>query len=369
MKYHLLVCAGLADEPSEELGGRTALEVSKKPHLDALAQKGTLGVGSFYPASLPASPEVALYSLLGYDPLESYTGLAPLEALALGLDLSDRDVAFRCDLVTVADGKMADPTAGNIPSLEAETLLKDLKGKIETKDRRLYPVESYKNLLLFIGSDKAEELDEMECPPARSIVGQKIASSLPKGKAQRELVDIMHTSEKVLEAHEVNRVRIDLKENPASQLWLWGQGRRPKLAPFKQKQGLDGGFYSETNFVKGFARAAGFEAYKSLDGMGSKPFSFFYQAAPHGLGLKERIKHIEDFDAKIVGPVVKRLSASKEPWRLAVATERRRQHAPVLIAGQGIDARGGAAFNEKNCAQTGVLFDPGHSWLGQFLKN
>ena len=195
---------------------------------------------------------------------------------------------------------------------------------------------------------------------------------LPKGKVQRDLLDIMHVSQSTLENHEVNRVRIDLKENPASQCWLWGQGRKPKLPPFKQKNGLEGGFFSETSFVKGLGRAAGLEEYRDVAAMGTRPFNLLYQSVPEAAAskeLKNKIKHIEEFDSKIVGPLYKKLSASKEPWRLAVATERMRQHAPLLMAGTGIDAKGAVSFNEKNCAQSGVLFDPGHSWLGQFLKN
>ena len=373
MKYFLLVCEALAEEPSDELGGRTVLEVAKTPFLDELAQKGKIGVGAFVPASLPASPEVALLSLLGFNPSEFYTGLAPLEALALGLDPSDHDVAFRCDLVTVAEGKMIDASAGYISAGEAASLLKDLKPKIEGKGRKLYSIDGHKNLLLFTDPDKAAELDEMECTPPRTVLGHKTASFLPKGKAQRALLDVMEVSQGILENHEVNRVRIDLKENPASQFWLWGQGRKPKLPSFKQRYGLDGGFFSEQSFVKGLGRALGFEAYRDLAALGSKPFSLFYKGAPRpdakSKELKNKIKHIEEFDAQVVGPLVKKLSASKEPWRLAVATERKRQHAPVHIAGAGIEAKGGTAFTEKNCAQTGVLFDPGHSWLGEFLKN
>ena len=373
MKYFLLVCEGLAGEPIEALGGSTPLEVAKTPFMDELAQKGKIGVGAFGPASLPASPVVALFSLLGFDPLEFYTGIAPLEALALGAALNDRDVAFRCDFVTVADGKMADDSAGNISSGEASTLLKDLKEKTENKHRKLYHQEGFKNILIFSDMDKAEDLDEMECSPPSAILRQKIAPAVPKGKAQQELLDFMDVTKSILENHEVNRVRIDLKENPASQCWLWGQGRRPKMPSFKQHAGIEGGFFSGVNFVKGLGAAIGLEPYRDLGAMGSKPFSLFYQA-PSGTAaetkeLKNQIKHIEEFDAKVVGPVFKKLTATKQPWRLAIATERGRQHAPILMHGAGIEGAGVVSFNEKNCAQSGVLFDPGHSWLGQFLKD
>lgn len=372
MKYFLLICEAMADDALEELGGRTPLEVAKTPFMDELAQKGKIGLGAFLPPSLPAASEVSLFSFLGFDPVEFYTGLAPLEALAMGISLNDLDVVFRCDFVTVGDEIMVDECAGNISSGEALTLLKGLKEKIENPHRKLYHQKDFKNILLYLHADNAADLDETECSPASAIVGQKIAAWLPKGKAQRELSDLMNASKAVLENHEINRVRIDLKENPASQCWLWGQGRKPKMPSFKQRYGIEGGYFSAVNFARGLCEAVGLTTYGDLASLGSKPFNLFYKGAPSAgfkpKELKDKIKHIEEFDAQVVGPVFKKLAASSRPWRLAVATQRMRQHAPILLHGTGVEGTGASSFNEKNCAQSGVLFDPGHLWLGDFLK-
>lgn len=372
MKYYLLVCEALADEPAEALGQRTPLEVAKTPFMDELAKRGKVGIAAFVPSSLAPGPPAALFSMLGFDPREFYTGLAPLEALALGIPMSDQEVAFRCDLVTVADGKMIDPSAGHISSKEAFSLLKDLKEKIENKTQRIYHEEGHKNILIISDADQTDDLDDMECLPAQEILGQKIAAHLPKGKAQRRLLELMSASQAVLENHEVNRVRIDLKENPASQFWLWGQGRKPKTPSFKQRSGIEGGFFSEVNFVRGFGAAVGLERYAHAEALGSKPFSLFYKAASEILTkskeLKNRIKHIEEFDSKIVGPLLKKLTASKDGWRLAVTTERMRQHAPVLLAGTDIEAKNAAAFNEKICGQSGIFMESGTAFLKELLK-
>ena len=373
-KLMLLVCDRMADEPLADLDGRTPLEVAKTPQMDALAVKGRVGCASFIPHSLPAAPDVAMFSVLGFDPKEYYTGLAPLEALALGLPISDNDWVFRSDLVTVSEGKMVDDTAGGITSDEAAMLFKELKSKLESPKFRFHAIAGHRHLLVVREDGKTPALEEGESMSPRAILGQKTAAWEPKGV----LAELIAKSQAILENHEVNRVRIDLKENPANRLWLWGQGRRPKLPDMKSRTGSSASLVTKKRFMRGLGEALGFQKAADLSGAQRQDVCVMY----HGyegrtLDLKTKIKHIEAFDAKVVGPAVEAAGKMKESPVIVVlsdvvhSTAKKMDthgHVPYLVQGPGVEATGSGSFTEKNCAQSGVLTEPGHAFLGAWLK-
>ena len=219
MTYVILVCEGMADEPIEELMGRTPLEVAKTPHMDLLVKTGSLAQGSFNPGTLRPSGDVSAMSILGFDPQEFYTGIAPLEASAMQIQQTDQAIAFRCNLVTVLDQGLVDAYSGNISSTEAGILIDSLNKKLSNNRIRFYAGEGFRNLLMVNDAELSESLDELDCAPPQTVIGQQVLKNLPKGQGASAIIDLINASKEILENHEINKVRIDLHENPANMIW------------------------------------------------------------------------------------------------------------------------------------------------------
>ncbi len=381
MKYLMLICEGLSDEPLEEIGGRTPLEVAKTPFMDLLAKKGRVGQALFTPAPLSVTSDVACMSLLGFDPAEFYTGIAPLEALAMGIPQDDHQVAFRCDLVTVADEFLMDTSASYISPKESRLLVEELNQKLSNGKARFYAGDGYKNILLITDLENVDKLDGLECVGPRGLIGQKFVKHLPKGAAASFLTDLMDQSKEILENHEINRVRIDLNENPANMIWPWGQGKKPKMPSFKQRFGLEGAVVSSSDYVRGLGKALGMETEKGLEeSLAEKDFVFVYLESSGDLykkyDWKAKVKFIEDFDASTVGHAV-RFAESHPDARILISTDTAsstskkallRGHVPFLIQGSGVEAEETGHFSEKTAALSKQIFDQGHQLLEHFLK-
>lgn len=165
-KFVVILPDGMADEPVQALNGKTPLEVAKIPNLDWLVQHGRAGRCHTVPAGMNASSDIACMSVLGYDPRQYHTGRAPLEAARQGIQLKPNQVAFRCNLVTVADGNMADYSAGHITTEEADQIIRSLNEQLGTPQRRFYTGVSYRHLLVAEWSH-ALRLTPKVSPPSR----------------------------------------------------------------------------------------------------------------------------------------------------------------------------------------------------------
>lgn len=216
----------MADYPIKELDDRTPLEVARTPNMDFIAKHGRLGRIKTIPDNMSPASDVANISILGYDPQKFYTGRGPLEAANLGIDLEDDDVAFRCNLITASGDTLIDYSAGHINSKEAEVLIKFIDQKLGTNRIKFYPGVSYRHVMLAKRGSE-EHLQDLVCKPPHDIAGQSISQNLPQGDNADILIKLMEESRKFLAKHEVNLVRIDLKENPANMVWLWARGRNP----------------------------------------------------------------------------------------------------------------------------------------------
>ncbi len=380
MKRFWLVCAGMADEPLDALDGRTPLEVAKTPFMDSLAQEAMLANASWLDASLTASDEVAGLSMLGYEPKESYTGLAPLEAAGSGFLQNDAQIVFRCDFVTLSDGELSDHTAGKISAKEAQVLVMELNRGLADFKAKIVPVDGYKNFLVMDNPEKTAELDDLETNSPARVHGQKMSKWPLRGKAASLLQDITAFTRTALENHDVNRVRIDLGENPASQIWLWGQGRRPKLQSFKQKNGVEGAFFAERLAWRGLGQAASLRVMKKWDEGEFGDFNLLESSTKFSetsKDFKAKIRRIEEFDANVVGKLIAYLEKKKTPARVAITSDvvhstvlgaNTHGHAPLLVWGEGFASGGAETFSEKSCGLSGRLLSPGHTFLAQFLK-
>jgi 2,3-bisphosphoglycerate-independent phosphoglycerate mutase len=399
MKYIVLVGDGMADYPIEELGGRTPLEVARTPNMDFIASNGMLGRIKTIPDKMNPASDVANISILGYDPKTYYTGRGPLEAANLGIDLEDNDVAFRCNLITALGDTLTDYSSGHISSKEAAILIKFLDQKLGTERIKFYPGVSYRHLML-VKNGTQDRLEDLKCKPPHDITGQSVSNNFPKGEASEILIKLMEESRGILEKHEINQVRIDLKENPANMIWLWGQGKKPSLPKFQEKFGLMGNVISAVDLIKGLGRILGLEvinvrgatgyydtnyegkARAALKSLAKNDFVFVHVEAPdeasHNGDLREKITAIERFDQLVVGTILEALKKKKnQDFRVLVLPDHAtpvsvKTHTadPVFfgIYGQGIQAKNFLGYYEKEAAKSDIYFEKGFELMDYFIK-
>ena len=318
MKYIILLGDGMSDYPIDELGGRTPLQAAKTPNMDYLAAHGSVGLAKTVPAGLPPGSDVANLSVFGYNPVECYTGRAPLEAASIGVALHKDDVAMRCNLVTLENGAaglyMKDFSAGHIKTEQATKIIQHLGAELSSDEFKFYPGVSYRHLLVWKGGN-----ERIKTTPPHDITGKEISPFLPSGNGQEKIIKLMTDSQKLLANNLINPA--------ATSIWLWGQGKAPKMQTYQEKFGLSGSVISAVDLMKGIGIYAGLDVinvpgatgwidtnYKgkaefALRSLAVKDFVYVHVEAPdeaaHNGMLNEKIKAIEAFDELVVGTILK----------------------------------------------------------------
>jgi 2,3-bisphosphoglycerate-independent phosphoglycerate mutase len=338
-KYIVLIGDGMADYPLEDLGMKTPLMVAHTPNMDILAKKGVFGIVKTIPEGLHPGSDVANLSIMGYDPLKYYTGRAPLEAASIGVELNNDDVAYRCNLVTLRFDKtkthalMEDYSSDHISTEEAKKLIADLKKELDSEDITFYPGISYRHLMVWKGGSL-----NIDCIPPHDILEKDIADYLPVGERDHVLRELMRRSVDILARHPVNMERIKSGKRPANSIWLWGQGKRPKMPTYEEKYGIKGALVSAVDLTKGLGIYAGFRILKvpgvtgwldtnylgkaeySLKALEEVDFVYIHVEAPdeagHSGNSKDKIKAIEDFDKLVVGTILKGLKKRFKDYRI-----------------------------------------------------
>ena len=393
-KYVIVVPDGAADEPVEIFGGKTPLEAAETPHMDRVSAEGRQGLVRTVPEGMEPGSDVAQMSLLGYDPRRYYTGRAPIEAAARGIKFGLDDWVFRCNLVTMADGKMADHSAGHISSEEAGHLIRQLQGQIDDERVSLYTGVSYRHLLVF----KGVEFDVRTYPP-HDHIGKPVEKILPRGKGAELLIELMRRSEQVFADHEVNKVRQDLGENQVSSIWLWGQGKQARLDSFRKRFGVKGVVITAVDLVRGLAKLVGFDLLEvpgatgfvdtdyagkgaaAVEALSEYDLVFVHIEAPdeasHEGNPEMKKKAIEQVDRHILGPVLKALE-DYEHRRILVLPDhptpvRHGAHSaepvPFAMAGTGVTGILHLGFGETNATRSGFRIEQGCELMEYFLKS
>jgi 2,3-bisphosphoglycerate-independent phosphoglycerate mutase len=361
MKYIVVLGDGMADEPLEELGGKTPLEYAQTPNMDAMARDGACGMLRTIPDGFEAGSDIANMAVLGYAPEKYYTGRGPLEALSMGVDLAPDDVAYRCNLVTIEENTMADFSAGHITSAEGAELFASLQKAVP--EVMLRAGVSYRNLLVVHGGKGAAST------PPHDIVGQGISPFLPKGSDADLLLQCMEKSRQVFDRHPVNAARIKGGKRPATRIWPWSGGKKPAFPPFAKKYGKKGGIISAVDLLNGIARCAGMEvitvpgatgyldtdydakARYALDAIRRLDFVYVHIEAPDEAGhlgsVEEKVKAIERVDG-VVGTIREQFNGvlavlpdHPTPIRLKTHT---RDPVPFVVTGRGTD--GSTTYSE-----------------------
>ena len=255
MKYIVMLGDGMADYPIESLGGRTPLQAAKKPNIDRLAKYGEMGMVKTVPDGMKPGSDVANLAAMGYDPRSCYTGRSPLEAVSIGIQMNDTDVAFRCNLVTLsdepeyADKTMVDYSSGEITTAEAAQLIQAVDEAFRTEDILFYPGISYRHCMIWHKGPVGLDLT-----PPHDISDRKVTGYLPGNPV---ILDLMRRSYQILKDHPVNQARIARGLNPANSIWLWGEGTRPGVTRFEAAYGVKGSVISAVDLIKGIGLCAG----------------------------------------------------------------------------------------------------------------
>ncbi len=400
MKYVVVLGDGMADYPVPQLGGKTPLELAKKPNIDFLARYGQAGMVKTVPDGITPGSDVANLSVMGYDPAKYYTGRSPLEAVSMGVDLAPDDVAFRCNLVTLSEQDdysekiMIDYSSDEIPSDQAAEIIEYINKKLGSHDIAFYPGISYRHCMVWNRGPVGLDLT-----PPHDILEKKIADYLPKGHDSHVLLKLMEESSRILKDHPVNKKRISMGLKPANSIWLWGEGKKPAIPKFYDKYQLKGSVVSAVNLLKGIGLCAGM---KSVDVEGAtgnihtnfrgkaraairelesgQDFVYVHIEAPdecgHRFEIENKVKSIELIDEKVVGPILEGLEQFEDycimvlpdhPTPLSLRTHTS-DPVPFVIYRKSQPIESGlSGYDENQSKSTGLYISQGYKLMDYFL--
>ena len=397
MKYIILVGDGMADYPLAELGGKTPLEAATTTAIDSLARQGQLHTVKTVPDGLAPGSDVANLSLLGYNPERYYTGRAPLEAASLQVALGQDDIAFRCNLVTLDfDGPtraaMVDYSAGHISTPEAGALIASLADALNRDGLAFYPGVSYRHLLVV-----GQEVGRLSTVPPHDHSGCDVSAFWGAYLANPLFGPLLSRATEILAQHPINLARIKQGQHPANAIWLWGEGRAPSLPTLHERFGISGALISAVDLLKGMGAYAGMEvinvpgatgyldtnyqgkAEAALQALQKHDLVFVHVEAPDEAGhqglIKEKVHAIEDFDARIVKPIIKGLAGTA--FRIAITCDHYtpialKTHAahpvPIVLFDSTSTIPGcGLTYSEQNANRTGSTLNSGEEFFAALL--
>jgi 2,3-bisphosphoglycerate-independent phosphoglycerate mutase len=391
MKYVVLIIDGAADLPLSSHQGKTCLELAHTPNLDKMAVSGQVGMTRTVPSGMEPSSACACMSVLGYDPVKYYRGRAGIEALSMGIPMGKGDVVFRCNLVTVTDGKMIDYSAGHISTAEAKELVITLNRELGNDRIKFYPGVNYRQMMRISGR---EDTLLAVCTPPHDIPGQPVKDYLPKGEGSDILLDLMRRSEKILEQHPINKKRRSQGKLAASTIWLfWATGDLPPMPPFNKVYGISAVLSSGVDLLRGLAQMAAMDiieipgvtdgqdndyaaqiagALKALD---KYDLAVVHVEAPdeagHSGSVEEKVAAIENIDRYMVGRLYENkgmrvLIMPDHPTPIELKTHNDHP-VPFMIWGPGTAANGVSRFTEAEASRSGLIIEPACNIMERFI--
>ena len=397
MKYVIVLGDGMAGEPLEILGGKTTLEAAVTPVMDEMSKVSDQGIARMVPEGMAPGSDTANLSVAGYDPRIYYTGRSPLEALSIGVQMANDDVAFRCNIVTLTEEEpyeektIIDHSSGEISTEDAAVLLDAVRRELARDGYEFYVGTSYRHLLIWKGGKV------VELTPPHDILTKKIGEYLPQDEALREM---MKKSFDILKDHPINIERKKQGKNPANSIWFWGAGTRPSLTSFEEKTGKKGVMISAVDLLKGIAVGAGMglkivegangglhtnyegKAQAAIDALTKEGYDFAYihVEAPDEMGhqgsVENKIQAIEWLDERIIGPVKEGLEKAGEDFRMLILPDhptpiRVRTHTgtpvPYMLYDSTKAENGIATYNEENAKKSGIVWEEGYRLMDHLL--
>lgn len=397
MKYVVLLGDGMSDEKIASLGNKSPLQAARTPNMDFMAKCGAIGLAKTVPDGLPPGSDVANLSVFGYDPRSCYTGRSPLEAASIGVALAPDDVAFRLNLVTIKPHAtslfMQDFSAGHISTEDGAELIRLLQKELGNEEFQFFPGVGYRHLMVWRGGKET-----IKSVPPHDITGKSILDFLPKGEGADRIINIMNSSQMLFHGHPVNKRRVEAGELPASSIWLWGQGKAPRMESFHDRFGLTGAVISAVDLIKGIGIYAGLDvisvpgatgyidtnylgkAEAALEALKTRDYVFVHIEAPdeasHSGNLDHKIKAIEDFDTLVVGTVLdgikkfgeyRILCTPDHPTPLRLMTHTSDPVPFILYSGGSIERPEVPGYDEESARASGLLLESGHDLMKLML--
>lgn len=399
MKYVVVLGDGMADWPIEEIGNKTPLEYAKTPMMDMLSKKSEIGLANNIPEGMKPGSDTANLAVLGYYPKKYYTGRSPLEALSIGVDMEETDIAIRCNVVTVSDDDkpyeektIIDHSSGEITTEEAAELIKAVQTELQDDIYQYYVGTSYRHLTIW----KNGSVQELTAP--HDILGKVIGEYLP---ADEKLKEFMKKSYDILNNHPVNVARAKRGLNKANSLWFWGAGTKPCLDSFEKKYGKKGAMISAVDLLKGIAvgtemtnisvEGADGTLETNYEGKASAAvkavtedgfdFVYIHVEAPDEMGhqgsLDNKIKAIEYLDNRVIKPVYEELTKQGVEFRMLVLPDHPtpiavRTHTgepvPYMLYDSTSNEEHSWNYNERDAKESGKLFEQGYELMSHFLS-
>lgn len=401
MKYAVVLGDGMADYRMPRLGHRTPLQYAHKPNIDYLAANGEIGIVRTIPEGLSPGSDTANLSVMGYDPKKYYTGRSPLEAVSMGVELTDTDLAFRCNLVTLdIDGDyesavMADYSSDEISTSESAELIDELNRQLSSDTVRFHAGISYRHCMVWHGGSGTRKLT-----PPHDILGKRIAPYMPSGDNSDMFIGLMKKSHEILAGHPVNKSRVSRGLRPANSIWLWGEGRKPALPGFAGKYGLSGSVIAAVDLIKGIGICAGLDIVEVEGATGNintnfrgkaeaalkelkngKDFVYIHIEAPdecgHRFEIENKVKSIELIDELVVGTLLEGLADYDDfgimvlpdhPTPLSLRTHTADPVPYVIYRKSCSKPSGVAGYDEFEAQKTGIFIEHGHKLMDRFLQ-
>lgn len=401
MKYLIIVPDGAGDEPIEKLEGKTPLQMAKMPITNGLAKRGLVGMVRTIPEGIAPGSDAANLSVMGYDPAKFLTGRAPLEAASMGIEMLDTDVAFRTNLITLTgDGEyedmiITDHSSGDISTEEADQLIKAVQDKFGNDKIKFYSGVGYRHCMIVKDGETSYDLT-----PPHDVLTRRTEDYLPKGEGSEFITKMMKESYELLKDHPVNKARIDRGLNPASTIWIWGQGKKPALTSFYDKFKISGTAISAVDLIKGIALCAGLDSvdvpgvtgtiHTNFEGKAKaainefeagKDFVYLHIEAPdecsHQGDLEGKIKSLEIIDEKVTKPLIEYFKSTDEDYRVLIVPDHRtpislRTHTSEPVPFVLYSSKNQDTIDQKNSfdevsGATGMYFDSGFSLANYFF--
>ena len=400
MKYVVMLCDGMADEPIEELGNKTPLEYANTPKMNELSKKSEIGMVHTIPEGMNPGSDTANLAVLGYDPKKYYSGRSPLEALSIGVPMDDTDIAIRCNIVTLSeedvpfeDLTIIDHSSGEISTEDCGLLLNEVAKKLQNERYQFYVGTSYRHCLI----DKKGSVYELT--PPHDILTRRIGDYLPKDENLRNM---MKQSYEILKNHPMNKERKAQGLNPANCCWFWGAGTKPMLDSFEKKTKKTGAMISAVDLLKGIAVGADMKVIAvegangglntnyegkcnaAFDALTQKECDFVYihVEAPDEMGHQgspeRKVKSIENIDARIIAPLCEKLSNEGIDFRMLVLPDhptpcRLRTHTsnpvPYMLFDSTKDLQNSLVYGETDAQKSGIYVENGYTLINKLLEN